>query len=146
MASANTSHPLREPTSEISECLLLYNDQDTDSIKISTKLQETITEVTAKPATSVTTSSPEDVRAEVKTKIHELEAVFVIMTEEMLGESAEQLLEMLHPNGRHCNIVMIRNQLSKHRIPAQFQQYKSLDYNENKFNERFVEILQSKYI
>jgi thiamine phosphate synthase YjbQ (UPF0047 family) len=67
------------------------------SIKISTKLQETITEVTAKPATTVTTSSPEDVLAEVKTKIHELEAVFVIMTEEMLGESAKQLLEMLHP-------------------------------------------------
>jgi hypothetical protein len=74
-------------TMEINEWATCYNDNDTDAIKINTKLNDVVSNEELPVACAVTTSSSEREVQEVEERLPNMQALVVIMTEEMLSSN-----------------------------------------------------------
>ena len=141
--SANGAHVHRSPGQEMSEVAVVFNDQDTSAIKVSTKLQEVTGPLSASVIT-VTPQTPEGQVKQMEEKLPDMDGLAIIATEELIGPSGKGIWKkMLKAKlmGQKKNVVTVTYNFPG-QLPTELQQYEVLDYTDSNFTEQLKTILE----
>ena len=153
--AADGTHLDRGPGQEMSDVAVVYNDQDTSALKVSTKLQEVISpaatggsaaSTTPPTVTTVTPQSSETHIKQVEDKLPDMAALVIIATDELMGPSGKGLWKKMltaTKRGSKKNIVTITCYLNG-PLPIELQQYTVLNYSDSNFTQKVKAILEGE--